>query len=227
MQNIYLIPNWFFGLDVIFEFAFFIIAIVVAFYAFKTYKISGQTQLKIFGYSFLFISLSYLIQSFTNFLIISKLNENICNLLNIQTVTSLNILGMYGHIIFFILGLGSLTYMTFNLKSKKTYSLIIIFSLFLVFYSSNIIYTFYLTSSVLLIYIVTHYLTNYLKRKQIKSLLMLLAFVFLLFGSIHFLFAVNHALFYAVGHFFELVAYIFILINLLLILKNGKEKKQT
>jgi len=59
-----------------------------------------------------------------------------------------------------------------------------------------------------------------MRRKQKKNLLVLLAFCFLLFGSVHFLVSVNHALFYVIGHFLELIAYVLILTNLLLLMKK-------
>jgi hypothetical protein len=65
-----------------------------------------------------------------NFAIISKINENICNVLKIQAVDTLNAIGIYAHMLFFILGLATLTYMTLKSNSKKTYSLIMIISLF-------------------------------------------------------------------------------------------------
>ena len=227
MQNIYLIPNWFFGLDVIFELTFAVIALIVSFYAFKTYKLTNQNQSKFFGYSFLFISISYFIQSFMNFAIISKINEGICNVLKIQAVDTLNAMGIYAHILFFIVGLVTLTYMTLKTESKKIYSLILITSLLLILLSINKIYSFYFLSSIFLVYITLHYFFNYIRNKQTKTLLALIAFIFLLFGSIHFMFVVNHVLFYILGHFLELAAYLIILINLFLVLKNGKKTKQT
>jgi len=223
MHSIYLIPNWFFGLDVIFELAFAVIALVVSLYSYKIYKLSNQNQSKLFMYSFLFISISYFIQSFLNFAILSKLNENICDVLRIQTVENLTLLGIYSHILFFTAGLVTLTYMTLRTQSKKIYSLTLIISLLVVLLSANKLYSFYFLSSILLIYISFHYIFNYFRKKQLKTLLVLVAFIFLLFGSIHFLFSVNHELFYVLGHFFELVAYFLILINLLLILKNSKK----
>jgi len=225
MLNLYLIPNWFFGIDVVFELAFAVVSLIVSLYAFKIYKLSNQTQSKLFGFSFLFFSISYFIQSFMNFAIISKLNENVCVALKFQSIDALNTLGIYAHILFFTLGLATLTYMTLRTNNKKLHSLIIVIAIFFILFSANKIYSFYFLSSIFLIYIVSHYFLNYLENKQTKTLLVLIAFIFLLFGNIHFMFAVNHILFYILAHFLELISYSLILINLLLILKNGKKTK--
>jgi len=227
MQYIYNITNWFFGIDVIFELFFAITTLAVCLYAFKIYNLSKQGHPKLLAYAFLFFSLSYFIESITNFAIISKLNQNICTILKIKSVYALNLTGIYLHILLFTIGLVTLTYMILNIKDKKAYSLLLIISIFFVLSSTNKIYAFYLLSTILLIYISSHYLTNYIRNKQIKTLLVLIAFIFLLLGNAHFMFAVNHVPFYIIGHFLELAAYLLILLNLILVFKNGKKKKQT
>ena len=225
MAILSLVPEWFFGYDILFEFAFAVITLIVGIYAFKIYKLSDQKQSKFFGIAFILISISYFIQSFLNLAIISKLNEGICKALRISSVNLFNSIGTYVHMIFFILGLITLTYMTLKIRSPKTYSLLSVVILLSLLFSSNKLYLFYLLSSVLLAYIWIHYLINYLKNKKPKTLLIFGAFVFLLFGSIHFIFSVNHGLYYVIGHFLELIAYLLILINLLLVVKKWENEK--
>jgi hypothetical protein len=220
MADIYFVPNWFLGYDMLFELAFAIIALIVALYAFKIYKLSGQKQSRLFGISFLFVSLSYFLQSLLNFLIVTKLNTNVCQALRISSVELLNTFGIYMHIIFFLAGLVILTYMTLKIRSPKTLSLLFILTFLFLLLGSNRHYLFYVLSSILFIYIVIHYLVNYLKQKHYNTLLVLVAFIFLLFGSIHFIFSVNHGLYYVIGHFLEFFAYLLILINLILVVKK-------
>jgi hypothetical protein len=220
MANLYLIPDWFFGLDVVFELVFALVTLMVGLYAFKTYKLSDQRQSKIFGLAFIFFSISYFVQSFLNFAIISKLGESICNTIKLQSVTTFNLLGIYFHMFFFITGLITLVYITLKINNIKTYFLLLLVSFLSLILSFNRIYWFYVLSSLLLVFIVVHYFSNFSKNKRFKTLLVLIAFIFLLFSHLHFIFSVNHALFYAIGHFLELIAYILILINLLLILKK-------
>ena len=224
-MDISFIPHWFFGLDVIFELAFAIITFLVAMYAFRVSKISGQNQPRLFGWAFIFFSISYLIQSFFNFAVISKVGESICNSIKVQNVSTLNALGMYFYMIFFMIGLVTLTYMTLKIRSPKTYLMVLVISLLSIIISLNKIYLFYFLSSLMLIFIVSHYVRNFYNNRKGKTLLVLIAFIFLLFGHIHFLISVNHELFYVIGHFFGLIAYFLILINLILVFKNGKKTK--
>jgi hypothetical protein len=50
-----------------------------------------------------------------------------------------------------------------------------------------------------------------------------LAFTFLLFGSLHYLLSVDHAIYYVIGHVLELFAYLCILANLIMVLRHGKK----
>jgi hypothetical protein len=220
MANIYIVPEWFFGYDVMLEFAFAIITLIVGFFAIKIYRLSGQRQSKFFGISFFLISTSYFFQSLSNLAMISSLGENICTALQITSISTFNALGIYAHMIFFGLGVVTLTYMTFQVKSTKPYSLLAVIVLLSILFSANQLFLFYLLCSVMLIYICIHYLLNYFKHRKASTLLVLVAFIFLLFGKIHFIFSVNHGNYYVIGHVLGFIGYILILINLILLIRK-------
>ena len=224
MEPAYLVPLWFLGYDVAFEAAFAIIALLVSFYAFKVHRISGQTQPRLFAWSFLFISASYFVQSVLNLIVVSELNESIHEALGWSDASWLNDVGMYLHILLFITGLVTLTYMTLNVRSRKTYSLIVVLVLLTLFVSMNRLLIFYVISSVLLIYVLLHYAANFWYNRQAKTLLVLAAFALILFGSIHFTLSVNHSLYYVIGHFLGLIAYLLILLNLILVVKHEQKE---
>jgi len=203
-----------------FTLAFAIITLGLGLFAFKIHKLSEQKSTKLFGISFIFISLHYFIQSLLNFSIVSTLNQNICNIMKIDNINSLNTLGAYSHMLFFIMGLATLTYMTLKIENKTTYILLLILPIASIIFSQNKLYLFYAIASIFLIFIAIHYLKNYLKNRQFKTLLILIAFIFLLFGNLHFIFSVNHGVYYIIGHFLELVAYLLILLNFILVLKK-------
>jgi hypothetical protein len=215
-----MVPSWFFNYGMLFELAFAIITLIVGIFAFKIHKLSEQKSAKLFGISFIFISLHYFIQSLLNFSILSTLNQNVCNLMKIDSVNSLNIMGAYSHMLFFIIGLATLTYMTLKIKNKTAYTLLLAITLVSIIFSENKLLLFYATASTFLIFITIHYIKNYLKNKQIKTLFILIAFIFLLFGNLHFIFSVNHATYYVIGHFLELIAYLLILLNFILVQKK-------
>ena len=219
MQS-YMAPQWFYGYDVGFELLFAVITIIVAIFAYRIYKATNQNYAKYLSIAFFLIGLSNIFQSIINFLILTKLNENICGFVKIQSVAYFNTIGAYIHMILFLIGLVYLVFMTFKSENKTILTLLVLVSLLSMFLSSNILYTFYLLSSIYLIIISLYFIRNYLKNKKTQTLLIAVAFLFLLFGSIHFLFSVNHQLFYAIGHLLEFIAYVLIFTNLIMVRKK-------
>ncbi len=225
MVNTYLAPYWFFGYGLLLKLAFAIIVLIVSIYAFKVYKISNQKQSRLFGISFLLISLSYFVQALANYAILSKLDQNICVALKIMSVDTLNMIGFYAHIIFFTAGLVTLTYMTLKCDNAKTYALLLTLAITSLIFNPSTVYFFYLLSSILLAFIAVYYFAYFVSKRQPRTLLVLVAFMFLLFGNIHFLFSVNHEIYYLIGLFLELVAYIAILVSLILVVKKHKKSR--
>lgn len=216
----YMSPSWFYGYDIAFELVFAIISLVIAVFAFRIFKASEQRFVKYFGVAFLFISASYFLQSIFNSLAISKLNQNICGMIKLSSVVLFDAIGLYLHMLFFLLGIIIILYIALKLKGKLILFLIIAVTLASRIFSSNPSLTYYLLSSIYLAIITWHYVTNFLEYRQTKNLFVALAFLFLFFGSFHFFFSVNHELFYVIGHFLELIAYILILANFYLVLKK-------
>jgi hypothetical protein len=216
----YLAPAWFFGVDVIFQLIFGVITLLVAVYAFHIYKVTEKRQLEIFGLSFLLISISYLIQSLFNFLVLSKLDEGVCNAMKIPSVALFNTMGVFAHMIFMTGGLVLLGFMTFKTSKIRIFWLMLASTLLAVLLSLNHLYVFYVMTSVFLLFIAWHFIENYSKKKQTKTLLVAIAFVLLLLGRMQFVLALNDPMFYVIGHVLELFAYLFILWNFLLVRKR-------
>jgi hypothetical protein len=210
-------PAWFFGYDIVLEACFALVSIAVALFSFSLYRRTGQRLVKYFSIAFTLISVSYMIQTLINYFIFAELSENVSRLVKLQTVSALNNVGMMVHIFLMTLGLSILLYTTLKDKRQRTLWLLVLMPLAAVFFSINTLYVFYAMSSIMLAFMLWHYILNYLENRQPHILLVALAFTFLFFGSFHFLVSVNHHLFYAIGHILELFAYILILINLYLV----------
>lgn len=208
-------PVWFVGYDVVLEAAFAVISLVISVFAFKIHKLSGQRQVRLLGLSFLFISLSYFIQSIFNYFIISRSNQ----------IILFDFLGVYAHMIFMTAGLVTLVYMTFKIEKLRLILFLALTSFFTIFLSRTVLYSFYVMSTFYLAFISWHFIKNYLDNKQAKTLLTASAFILLFFGSAHFILAVDHQLFYVLGHLLELFAYLLILLNLYLVIKGDPKTR--
>ncbi len=219
-------PEWFFGYDVALEFLFAVILLAVALFAFRAYRLTEQRQLAYFGLSFLFIGISYIIESIFNYMTISRLNATICHVIKIKSVALFDLMGIYTHMFFMTIGLVLLVYMTFKVEEKRPLWLLLIISLIAIFFSWNKLLIFFLLSSTYLLFLVAHFFNNYLRHKTWNTFMIAAAFFVLFISNLHFIFALNAPLFYFAGHILELFAYLLILFNLVM-LKNEKKKRSS
>lgn len=220
MQVIRLSPTWFFGYDVVLELVFAVVSFLVALYAFKIYRMSQQRKTRLFGLSFIFISISFLLEALMNYLILAELGHSTAGLESFAEIHSYNLVGVYSHILFMIIGLVMLAYMTFNTEDKKVLMVMLAASILVIFTGKQLFYNFYLLSSIYLLAIAWYYITNYQSKRQPNTLCVALAFLLLFLGAVQLVFSITNSLFYALGHLVELAAYLLILLNFYLVRKK-------
>lgn len=223
--NSYIIPNWFIGFGILMDILFAIVSIAVAIFAYKIYKVSKEESVKKFSIGFLFISISYLFLSLTSLFLINQLTGD-DRVLNFATLQTTGLIGLFLYMIFFIAGLVTIFYA--NIKSNKTesYFLMLILGILAVFTNINDIAAFHITSSFLLLFINYHYFKEYVINKNKKTLLVFIAFIFLLLSHFVFIFPVTYEE-YVIAHVLELVSYSLILFSLIKSMKNPYKRKIT
>lgn len=226
MGNLFITPEWFFGYDIVLEVLFAIITLLVCAYAWKIYKITDENHLRLFSWSFLFIGLSYIAQSILNFLILVKLDNVVCGVINLQSVYHLNLFGIYLHSILFLIGLLILAYLSLKIDSTRAFTLLILIIFSSLYFSPYKTFTLYMLSSILLIFTSYYYLTTFLNNRKTTTFMVLMAMILLLIGNISFILATDKASYYVIGHMLELIAYVLVLVNLLIVLRVGKQKRK-
>ncbi len=219
MAAIYIVPEWFFKLSLGLELIFSIVTLIVALYALKVYRIFEQREIKLLSISFFLISASYLMKAALNLFVLREVIEGV-RILNYSNLNFLGILGFYSYIILFMTGLVTLTYITFKIKSWRVYSLILATNLIIIFFNNDKSFAFNLLSSILLFYVIINYSIEYKNKKNGKTLLVLLAFIALLFSGIGFIFAESYYANYVIGHILELASYLLILTSLILTMRK-------
>jgi hypothetical protein len=209
-----IVPDWFFGIDIALELLFAIVTLLVSVNAFKAFRITRDAQLRLFGTAFALLSGSYALQSVFNFLILFGGSDMMSMMRWMMSVSWLPPLLIIGYVVLSITGFVTLAYTTLSQKNRDAYALLLLMALLAVLLSANVLFMYYLISSVLLGFITIQYVAKYLSKQQTRTLLVLVAFVFLLFGKVHFIFSINHGTYYILGHILELVAYMLLLANL-------------
>ncbi|GIU69490.1 MAG: hypothetical protein KatS3mg002_0726 [Candidatus Woesearchaeota archaeon] len=225
MGYVFISPKWFLNYSIILEIIFAVITLIVSYYAFKVYKLTEKESAKLFSTAFIFIFLSYLIQSILNIIILYKLDNDVVSLINLRDAALLNLFGLYLHALFFIMGLIILAYIQFKVDNIKIAFLLIAVIITSILFSWNKLMLFYMLSAILLVFIVINYFINYLRHKTMHTFMVLLSMIFLLLGVLYLFFSVDYEIYYVIGHILEFIAYIIILINLFMMIKHGKKKR--
>lgn len=219
MANVYLIPSWFFTYSILLEIAFAFITAFVAIYSFKIYNLCKEKDFRFFSIGFGFISASYIIWSIVNLFLLDKISDGV-QALTLQQFVSIGAIGIYFYMLLSIIGFATLAYITLKVENKWIYSLLILTSIIALGSSANKAFTFYILSSLFILYITAHYFFQFKNNKKTKNFLIPVAFLLLLLSHIHFIFAIDHYIYYVIGHIIELIAYILILTRLILIIKK-------
>lgn len=216
MVYYYLIPKWFFGLDISLKFLFAFITLAVSFFSFKIYRLSEHRETKLFAISFFLIFLSFLSSGLVNSIVLSgaKPTEDITHFV-IERNTFFLFLGLFVHMAFFIAGLITLVYTQFKIKNGKVYYIMLGLALMIVFSAYNKVVTFNILSAFLITFIIYNYVNEYAKRGNKKIILVIVAFILLLLSSANFTFALTYYQTYIVGHMLGLAAYILIISSLI------------
>lgn len=223
MGILYKVPSWFLGYSVLFQLVFAVVSVLVAVYAYKIYKLSEEKNIKFFGYAFLLISLSYILWPVINTLAAFPISRNIVAVFLENNELS-DAVAIYSHIALFLAGLVTLLYSTLEKKNSRIYillSVLLISIVLIVLGKANLIY---LLFSILIFLTLFHYVRIYIKEKNSKVLLIMIAFAFLFLGAVSLIFSNILDLFYVSGHFFILTAYVLILTRLVINYRKQKRR---
>ncbi|MBI2665293.1 hypothetical protein HYX12_01565 [Candidatus Woesearchaeota archaeon] len=225
MPNLFSTPVWFNGLDLIFESIGLIVALLIAAYSWRVYRVSRETKFQYFSLAFLSISFSLLVKVITSAVIYFRPVRMAADiLLNSAVGLQREYSVLFYHAGFFLemasmLG-GWLLIFFISQKGRerlrKYYELsqigLFVYLVVLISWIANFEYiVFYLTSTVLLGLIVLNYYKNYLNNLNKNTLLIMWSFIFTLIAFLFFVFIFVNSLFYVIGQVFLLIGFILLL----------------
>lgn len=226
-KYLFLPDYWFFGLDSIFEFTFFLITLAICFKAYKVYKLSHNHNAKYFWYGFSLISLSYFIKSLTNLSAHSVIRGHGFTPAVAKDTLLYFAWGYYAYLILIMIGLLFISFIALQNPNRRTRYLVALLVIALSFQSYHKVLNYYVTTTIFLLIICYHYLKSYQAKKSKNTLLVGAGFGCLLLGHLTFALMETHILYYVTGHLLELLAYLMLLMNLLMVTwytkKHGKK----
>ncbi len=226
MFRLFFTPGWFNGIDLVFNIVSLIIALFIAGYTWKIYKVNQDNKYCYFSIAFLLISISLAFKAFTSsVLYYAPIRDSVLVALAPAVGPKLKFADLFYRGAFFMqmasmLG-GLLLIFLISQKSRErlrklhevTQIALFVYLVLLISVISNFKFVvFYLTSVVLLALVVLNYYKNYLNtNRNGNAYRVMLAFLLILLGNINFVFVSVSNVLYVFGEALVLIGLLFLL----------------
>jgi hypothetical protein len=188
-MNILFAPVWFYGMDVVMEIIYGVIVLILAHLVFHAYRMVRQARLRFMFFGSVFLGIAYLFQAALNGIAIIKVFGPFSIVEKLNTVLLFHTYGLYAHMILFIMGLSMLFYATLRTERIRILWFLIIVSLLVLVMSTNKMLSFFFMSTLYLAFLFWHFLENWYRKRDKKTLLVACGFLFLVIGHIEFVFS--------------------------------------
>ncbi len=229
MFTLFSTPTWFNGYDLLFAAVNLVVALLIAGYSWKIYRINKENKFGYFSFAFILIALANVFKLITQGLIYYTPWRAVATKVIVPVVgmaqSGVNYSNLFFRTGFFLsmitmLGAWLLIYFVSQKKSgrlKNYYETsqigLFIYLIGLISLVSNFKYfVFYLTSTVILSITVLNYYKNYLNTdKNRNAFKVMWSFILLLMGNLAFIFVFVFESLYAVGEVFTLLGFLLLL----------------
>jgi hypothetical protein len=213
MYTLYSIESSFIFYALILQVIFSLVTFFIALTAYKIFGITQNSNTRSMALAFFFICISYAVQALFNFLIFLRVQHDFLVMFGIHPLSVLNEQGLYLHMVFMSIGLAILMFNAFKTNNKSVLWYMIISSVMVLFLSKNILFGFFMLTSLYFGFLAHYFYSNYRKNRKKGALMIAVSFIFLFFGNLLFIFMRKSAIFYAIAHLFDFLGYLLILIN--------------
>ena len=230
MLGIVYSPQWFYGIDILFESINVIAAILIAFFSYRIYRFTKEKKYFYFGMSFVGIALSFISKILTNFQFYYNFlrQSNIVDSL-LVTVTahkSLNIFlsAYFFHRLFMLLALTGIFFVVCKYDKKLLFIFAYLIAIITAFSTSEY-FIFHVTTSIMLGYIFCQYYYNYKHHPTKNTFLVAFSFFLILISQIIFINIIIGVENYALAQVIQFIGYIILLYAYIRISKNDTKNK--
>ncbi|MEM2915948.1 MAG: hypothetical protein QXT19_01120 [Candidatus Woesearchaeota archaeon] len=203
-------PEWFFGIDSLFEGFAAIALLLVILFSYKAYKLTKDKRYRTFGIAFGLMLTGIVARALADLCVYAKLSVHPLALMMLYA-------GYMGLTLVSIIVLFALT---LKIKQRAPIVALLLVSLVLVLLSSSYRLSFHSISVILLAFIAYHFIRNYLEKKSLSALLVCISFVLLTLTHAAFIVDIVKQRFYIIGHLLHLVAFGLLFVALIKVLKK-------
>ncbi len=219
-------PQWFAGIDSGIEFLSLVVALMVSWYGYKIYRLSGERKYKHFASAFLLAGIAYVFKIISQITLYEKelVRQRIGPFLVSRTVLEpVSWLHTYSYVIFGLLILFSLLLLlivTLRINDRPTLILLTYFMIVVTLASIKAQVLLHITLALMAALLVFHFYTNYAKNKARQALFVTLAFLGILLSHIVMIFMVYDPNIYVAGEALQLTGFLLLMYAFILVRKK-------
>ncbi len=216
-------PVWFFGIDGVFEGLAFIVALLLAIYAYRAYKLTHDKRFSLYALSFLAITLGQGIRAVTDLLMHSNLENElpyIAFLPHLQSTPLLFTAGYFLHILFMLLGLMILSCYAMKVKDIKVFCVMAFSLLPLMLLVTSVYLAFHYLGLLFCAFIAYSYWKYWCTKKIRPTCLVFIGFLFMALSYVQFLADTVFRVLYISAHLTQLAGYLCLLAALFMVLRK-------
>jgi hypothetical protein len=209
-------PAWFLGIDALLEVFFFLITLLIAWYAWRIYRFGGGAQYRRWSGGFLFICVAYVVSAYINFSVYRELipayTLSAVELLELSTFYRV---GLFVHMALFLLGYLLLLLVWLHVEDRRVRWLFAILALLIAVASVFIRPLFFVAMIVFLGALIA---AAFRQVRSGSSILVIIGFTAILLGQCAYLLLNVWNVAYVAGHLLELLGYGLLAISMLIIM---------
>ncbi len=220
-------PQWFFGIDAVFEFLMLSVMILVAAYSyFYCYKHSGEESHKYFSIGFFLMGISFFFKILTNITIVyDAIKEAAVGpyLFTVTTVQHWYLFYVIGTSLFyalFLIGLLAIWLVTYRQYHKPTIALLTFLILLVALFSHATYVVFYLCTAVFFGCLFWKYWQRFIEKKTKKGLALAGSFLIILASQAVFMFVWRNLQLYVLAESLQLLGFILLLIAFISVVRK-------
>lgn len=219
-------PSWFAGIDNLFELVTVVVTLLIAIYSRKVYKFTKDKNYRFFGYAFLLICISYVLNILMDVSIyypsvkIVKVGIFTVVTHTFQRLDLFYSIGFFTLRFLLLLGLLGIFFVVYKTKDKKINFLLIYLAFVSALFGNYLFHIFHITSSLLLLFIFVYYYNNYHKYRSRNSFLVASSFFLIFVSQIIFITLEIHPIMYVIAESIQLLGYLMLLFTFISILKK-------
>lgn len=205
-------PEWFFGIDSIFEGFAGIVLLLVTLFSWKAYSFTKDKRYRSFALAFGLMTLALIVRALTDLGV------------HFDWFNAPKTVFLAGYVAFIFLTLLSVVMLfalTLKARDRAPIVALLLVSLALILISSSYFLSFHTISFILLCFISWHFVRNYLEKKSFPAACVAGAFVLLTLAQVQFVVDMLWHRWYIIGHLSQLLANFLLFAALVRVLKTS------